>query len=58
MAKKGKRYCIDEKLNRQVRRDRLRVKTGILVFLSVFLVTVVFILTLVVGAVFGIHQPQ
>jgi hypothetical protein len=58
MVKKGKRYCIDKKLNRQVRRDRMRVKTGILIFLSVFLATAIFILTLIVGAVLGIHQPQ
>nr|DAT21756.1 MAG TPA: hypothetical protein [Caudoviricetes sp.] len=36
----------------------MRVKTGILIFLSIFLATAIFILTLIVGAVLGIHQHQ
>ena len=30
--KNKKRYCIDEKINRQIRRARLRTKTGIILF--------------------------
>lgn len=56
-AKKGKRYCIDEKINRRIRRDRMRTKTGILIFLSVFMTGVVLILALVIGSIFGIYKP-
>lgn len=55
--KNKKRYCIDEKINRQIRRDRMRTKTGILIFLSVVMTGVIFLLTLVVGSIFGIYKP-
>ena len=57
IAKKRNRYCIDEKINRQVRRARMRTKTGILIFLSVVMTGVVLLLTLVVGSIFGIYKP-
>ena len=49
IAKKRNRYCIDEKINRQIHRDRIRTKTGILIFLSVVMTGVVLLLTLVIG---------
>lgn len=57
IAKKRNRYCIDEKINRQIRRDRMRTKTGILIFLSVVMTGVVLLLTLVIGSIFGIYKP-
>ena len=56
--KNKKRYCIDEKINRQIHRDRMRTKTGILIFLSVVMTGVVLLLTLVVGSIFGIYHPE
>ena len=50
IAKKRNRYCIDEKINRRIHRDRMRTKTGILIFLSVFMTGVVVLLTLVIGS--------
>ena len=58
IAKKRNRYCIDEKINRQIHRDRIRTKTGILIFLSVVMTGVVLLLTLVVGSIFGIYHPE
>ncbi len=55
--KNKKRYCIDEKINRQIRRDRMRTKTGILIFLSVVMTGVVLLLILVIGSIFGIYKP-
>lgn len=57
MDKKNKKYCIDEKINRQIRRGRMRTKTGILIFLSVVMTGVVLLLTLVIGSIFGIYKP-
>ena len=51
--KNKKRYCIDEKLNRQVRRARLRTKTGIIIFLSVALMGAIAILMIIDRALFG-----
>ncbi len=56
MDKKNKKYCIDEKLNRQVRRARLRTKTGIIIFLSTFLIAAFITLTLVISSIFRITQ--
>lgn len=53
--KNKKRYSIDEKLNRQIRHDRMRTKTGILIFLSVVMTGVVILLALVIGSIFGIY---
>ncbi len=55
--KNKKRYCIDEKINRQIRRDRMRTKTGILIFLSVVMTGVVLLLALVIGSIFSIYKP-
>ncbi len=58
MDKKNKnRYCIDEKINRRIRRARIRTKTGILIFLSVVMTGVVLLLALVIGSIFGIYKP-
>ena len=51
---KHKHYCNDEKLNRQVRRARLRTKTGIIIFLSTSLIAAICILVLVVSSIFCI----
>ncbi len=52
IAKNGKRYCIDEKINRRIHRDRMRTKTGILIFLSVFMTGVVLLLLFFVSSNF------
>ena len=56
--KNKKRYCIDEKLNRQVRRDRMRMKTGIIIFMSVALMGAIAILIMIVGTMFGITNSK
>lgn len=52
IAKKRNRYCIDEKINRQIHRDRMRTKTGILIFLSVVMTGVVLLLLFFVSSNF------
>lgn len=54
--KNKKRYCIDEKLNRQVRRARLRTKTGIILFLSTTFVAVVCLLVIIISSIFCITK--
>lgn len=54
--KNKKRYCIDEKINRQVRRARMRTKTGIILFLSATLVAAVCFLVFIISGVFRITQ--
>lgn len=54
--KNKKRYCIDEKINRQVRRARLRTKTGIILFLSSTLIAAVCLLVLIISGIFRITQ--
>lgn len=54
--KNKKRYCIDEKINRQVRRARLRTKTGIIIFLSTTLIAAVCLLVLIISGIFRITQ--
>lgn len=54
--KNKKRYCIDEKINRQVRRARLRTKTGIILFLSTTLIAAVCLLVLIISGIFRITQ--
>ena len=54
--KNKKRYCIDEKLNRQVRRARLRTKTGIIIFLSSALIAAVCILVFIISSIFCITK--
>ena len=54
--KNKKKYCIAEKLNRQVRRDRMRMKTGIIIFMSVALMGAIAILMMIVGTMFGITK--
>lgn len=56
MDKKNKKYCIDEKLNRQVRRARMRTKTGIILFLSATLVAAVCFLVFIISGIFCITQ--
>ena len=57
MHKKNKeRYCIDEQLNRQVRRARLRTKTGIILFLSSTLIAAVCLLVFIISGIFRITQ--
>lgn len=57
MDKKNKqRYCIDEKINRQVRRARMRTKTGIILFLSATLVAAVCFLVFIISGIFHITQ--
>ena len=56
MDKKNKKYCIDEKLNRQVRRARLRTKTGIILFLSATLIVAVCLLVFIISGIFHITQ--
>lgn len=56
MDKKNKKYCIDEKLNRQVRRARLRTKTGIIIFLSTTLIAAVTLLVFIISGIFRITQ--
>ena len=54
--KRHNKYCIDEKLNRQIRRDRLRTNTGIIIFLSTSLIAAITILVLVVSSIFCITK--
>lgn len=54
--KNKKRYCIDEKLNRQVRRARLRTKTGIILFLSTTFIAVVCLLVIIISSIFCITK--
>ena len=54
--KNKKRYCIDEKLNRQVRRARIRTKTGIILFLSTTLIAAVCFLVFIISVIFHITQ--
>ena len=54
--KNKKRYCIDEKINRQVRRARMRTKTGIILFLSATLVAAVCFLVFIISGIFHITQ--
>lgn len=54
--KNKKRYCIDEKLNRQVRRDRMRMKTGIIIFMSTSLIAAVTLLVFVISSIFCITK--
>lgn len=54
--KNKKRYCIDEKLNRQVRRARRRTKTDIILFLSASLIVAVCFLVFIISGVFRITQ--
>lgn len=56
MDKKNKKYCIDEKLNRQIRRARLRTKTGIIIFLSTTLIAAVCLLVFIISGIFRITQ--
>lgn len=56
MDKKNKKYCIDEKLNRQIRRARLRTKTGIIIFLSTTLIAAVCLLVFIINSIFRITQ--
>ena len=54
--KNKKRYCIDEKINRQVRRARLRTKTGIILFLSSTLIAAVCLLVFIISSIFCITK--
>jgi hypothetical protein len=54
--KNKKRYCIDEKINRQVRRARMRTKTGIILFLSATLVAAVCFLVFIISSIFCITK--
>lgn len=54
--KNKKRYCIDEKIYRQVRRARMRTKTGIILFLSATLVAAVCFLVFIISGIFRITQ--
>lgn len=54
--KNKKRYCIDEKINRQVRRARMRNKTGIILFLSATLVAAVCFLVFIISSIFCITK--
>ncbi len=54
--KNNNRYCIDEKLNRQVRRARMRTKTGIILFLSTTLLAAVCLLVFIISGIFRITQ--
>lgn len=54
--KNKKRYSIDEKFNRQVRRARLRTKTGIIIFLSTSLIAAVTLLVFVISSIFCITK--
>jgi len=54
--KNKKRYCIDEKINRQVRRARIRTKTGIILFLSTTLIAAVCLLVFIISGIFHITQ--
>lgn len=54
--KNKKRYCIDEKINRQIRRDRMRTKTGIILFLSTTLIAAVCLLVFIISGIFHITQ--
>lgn len=54
--KNKKRYYIDEKLNRQVRRARLRTKTGIILFLSTTFIAVVCLLVIIISSIFCITK--
>lgn len=54
--KNKKRYCIDEKIIRQVRRARMRTKTGIILFLSATLVAAVCFLVFIISSIFCITK--
>lgn len=56
MDKKNKKYCIDEKFNRQVRRARLRTKTGIILFLSTTLIAAICLLVFIISGIYRITQ--
>ena len=52
--KKRKRYCLDQKFNKELARYRRRQKTGIILFLVTVLIGIITVLVLAIGSIFGI----